>query len=301
MSEQPVFQILDHFDIRPSEIGDGEVSLLCPFHEESSPSLGIELKRGYWNCFGCGAKGDLIEFVARVGKLDRLKAMMLIRKLQGREVRTELAEAREAVRRVHPAEDFRKSWGRFVKVDWEKISEKQPVAAYLIGKRGYSRGTLQAFDVRLTKSQEYPVVFPVVRNEELIGFVRRRIDRQEENKYLYNEGFNAQRGLAYYKAGGGPMLVVEGVLDLMKAAQFGCRHAAALLSWRITRSKAMWLRARGVTEVVCALDNTPTGEEGAELLRQCFPSVYQFRWPGKHRKDIGDLSSVHEFVWGWPA
>lgn len=33
--------------------------LLCPFHEERTPSFSIHLEDGFWHCFGCGKKGGL--------------------------------------------------------------------------------------------------------------------------------------------------------------------------------------------------------------------------------------------------
>lgn len=36
---------------------------LCPFHEDTHPSLSIDLERGLFHCFACGAGGDVIRFV----------------------------------------------------------------------------------------------------------------------------------------------------------------------------------------------------------------------------------------------
>jgi DNA primase len=36
---------------------------LCPFHEDTTPSLTVNPKENLWNCFGCGAGGDVIRFV----------------------------------------------------------------------------------------------------------------------------------------------------------------------------------------------------------------------------------------------
>jgi len=36
----------------------------CPFHEDRHPSL--KLNEDYFYCFGCGAKGDVIDFTARL-------------------------------------------------------------------------------------------------------------------------------------------------------------------------------------------------------------------------------------------
>lgn len=48
---------------RPS--GDGCVTGLCPFHDDSKASFGINLKTGAWECFaGCG-KGDVFNFLMK--------------------------------------------------------------------------------------------------------------------------------------------------------------------------------------------------------------------------------------------
>jgi len=39
---------------------------LCPFHDERSPSLVCNDSRGIYKCFGCGAAGDVIDFVSRI-------------------------------------------------------------------------------------------------------------------------------------------------------------------------------------------------------------------------------------------
>src|ERR1051326_7346354 len=53
-------------------------SLLCPFHRERKPSCKIDLKRNIWHCFGCEAKGNVLEFVARLeGDKNDLRAAAL--------------------------------------------------------------------------------------------------------------------------------------------------------------------------------------------------------------------------------
>jgi len=42
--------------------GSGQGVALCPFHEDNRPSLSIDAQTGLFHCFGCDAKGDVIEF-----------------------------------------------------------------------------------------------------------------------------------------------------------------------------------------------------------------------------------------------
>lgn len=45
----------------------------CPFHEDRNPSL--KLNEDYFYCFGCGAKGDVIDFTARLFGLSGYEAV----------------------------------------------------------------------------------------------------------------------------------------------------------------------------------------------------------------------------------
>ena len=42
----------------------------CPFHEERTPSFSVNPVEGFYYCFGCGAKGDVITFVRETEQLD---------------------------------------------------------------------------------------------------------------------------------------------------------------------------------------------------------------------------------------
>ena len=42
---------------------------LCPFHGEKTPSFNVHGDRGFFHCFGCGAGGDVFEFVQKYDKV----------------------------------------------------------------------------------------------------------------------------------------------------------------------------------------------------------------------------------------
>ena len=46
--------------------------ICCPFHDDRHPSM--KLNRDYFYCFGCGATGDVIDFVARLFGLSSYEA-----------------------------------------------------------------------------------------------------------------------------------------------------------------------------------------------------------------------------------
>jgi len=42
---------------------------LCPFHDDTNPSLSVNPNKNLWQCFGCGAGGDAIRFVELIDKV----------------------------------------------------------------------------------------------------------------------------------------------------------------------------------------------------------------------------------------
>jgi DNA primase len=51
---------------------------VCPFHTEKTPSFHVDPDKGFFHCFGCGAGGDVFEFLERhekVGFVDAVKML----------------------------------------------------------------------------------------------------------------------------------------------------------------------------------------------------------------------------------
>lgn len=78
---------------------------LCPFHNETNPSLKFKENDESWHCFGCGAHGDVIDFVAKVEHVTTQEA---IARLTGGNA-IELSETDRQKRRDWLAEEERKA------------------------------------------------------------------------------------------------------------------------------------------------------------------------------------------------
>ena len=53
-------QVAEHYGLKAGRNG----MACCPFHDDRHPSL--KLNEDYFYCFGCGAKGDVIDFVGKL-------------------------------------------------------------------------------------------------------------------------------------------------------------------------------------------------------------------------------------------
>lgn len=63
-----VIQAAEHYGLQVGKNG----MTCCPFHDDRHPSM--KLNKSYFYCFGCGATGDVIDFVARLFGLSSYEA-----------------------------------------------------------------------------------------------------------------------------------------------------------------------------------------------------------------------------------
>jgi len=64
--------VLKHYGLKADRHG----LIKCPFHEDQEPSLKIYSSTNTFNCFGCGAAGDVIEFIERYEKRGKHEAIL---------------------------------------------------------------------------------------------------------------------------------------------------------------------------------------------------------------------------------
>ena len=66
-------QVLRHYDVEVKRKGSQHQGF-CPLPDhqgkKNSPSFSANLERGIFQCFGCGAKGNVLEFAAMMEKVD---------------------------------------------------------------------------------------------------------------------------------------------------------------------------------------------------------------------------------------
>jgi DNA primase len=63
-----------------------EYTGLCPFHKEKSSSFTVSDEKGFYHCFGCGAHGDIFDFVMQKQNMPFMEAVELLANLLGLEI-----------------------------------------------------------------------------------------------------------------------------------------------------------------------------------------------------------------------
>ncbi len=121
---------------------------LCPFHEERTPSFGIDPVEKLYHCFGCGVGGDVFRFVMETEGLDFGAALESLAERYRVVLERDTEDPRDAARRERRDRllallERTAAW--YVRVLWES-AEAEPAREYLAA-RGLEEGALRAFRV----------------------------------------------------------------------------------------------------------------------------------------------------------
>jgi DNA primase len=129
-------------------VGASEWVGLCPFHEERTPSFGVNPDDKVYHCFGCQASGDAFTFVMETEGLDFTSALETLADRFGVQLETEAEDPAAAARRQR-RERLHALLGRaaayYARYLWES-KEAEPARDYLLG-RGLEERTLHEFRV----------------------------------------------------------------------------------------------------------------------------------------------------------
>lgn len=270
--------------------GDSEFKIVCPFHEDTEPSMVINLDSGIYYCFGCGKSGDAFSFVknlypkrdgvACLRKYFRILKSMKVKQLKYVRHKVHKPSSKQA---LVEAEDY---YFGLKTINW--LKDDSPEREYM-RQRGFLPSSLNACTAKLTYNTSYPLVFPMFDMGVFKGWVcRTTVKRiEEKRKYLYNTGFSRRDTLVGdYNAK--VVVLVEGYMDRLKLIQFGVKHAVAILGWKVTEQQVTKLKGAGVELIISALDNDICGKKGTRYLKKFF-DVVRFKFP-HDVKDPGDLT-----------
>jgi DNA primase len=162
---------------------------LCPFHEERTPSFGIDPTQKVYYCFGCQAGGDVFKFVQETENVDFKGALELLADRCGIELERE-EEDPEAAKRRRGRERLLELLAR-TSAYYERCLWESPEAArardYLQG-RGLGEEILREFHVGYAPSAWDRVLTGSLRG----GFTEAELyatglaQRSQENRRLYD-------------------------------------------------------------------------------------------------------------------
>lgn len=259
--------VLDHYGLFQDGNGqvltDATIMILCPFHEEHTPSCSVSLEREYFFCFGCEEQGDLIRLIAKlegITDLQALRRLVQIRRGIPKDARVMFSAAISS----HSNPQVSRTYFRaLVKPDWEAMPRSY------MRMRGFSPETLRRFDVRINDWAEYETIWPIRENGIFKGYQMRASDDRPV-KYLFSRGLH-KKEVVYgdLRLGSGrPLVMVEGALDRWAVWQNAYKYVASTLNWATSEVQAKKLAAGKPSMYIAAHDNDEPGEEGFALLKR---------------------------------
>ncbi len=193
---------------------------LCPFHQEKTPSFSVNPEEQFYHCFGCGAGGDVINFIMEIDSLSFQESLSLLAERAGLELpggepvdRAEL-KLREAIfaanqltarfynylllkedcaaqarsyleERGYSSEDIADFKLGYAPDSWSSLSK-------FLRKRGFSEEVLLKGGLigRASSGNTYDIfrnriIFPIYNvRGEVLGFGGRALSPEDQPKYL---------------------------------------------------------------------------------------------------------------------
>ena len=275
--------------------GKGQLKGLCPFHNEKTPSFHVNQDRGFYYCFGCGAKGDVFDFLMQTQGIDFGESLRILGQRTGIEVsppnqidlkKRDLYELNKIalkyfrdnlndeiigylLNRKLSQESIDKfeigfaldSWDSFLKYAIAKnISEQELVNAGLIRKNDNNR-TYDYFRNR--------IMFPIKDYlGRVVGFSGRVIDESLPKYLNTNETSIFKKAELLYGLDTAKhairetktAIVVEGFMDAIALQQTGFDNAVAALGANLSMQQAIALKRLDVNLVYLAFDADEAGQ-----------------------------------------
>ena len=284
-----------------------EWSGLCPFHNEKSPSFTVNDDKEFFHCFGCGAHGDVVEFIMRSERMPFIDAVRKLAQEAGLEMPAADPESQEREKHSASLFDVVESACAWFQ---QQLSAPAGTAAreYLLG-RAVSVDSVDRFRIGYAPKGPVNLVKEIGVSAELLieaGLLRRREDGSlremfrdrvifpitdrrgrpvafggrslgdDKPKYLnspssaiFDKG-STLYGLAQSRAAaaqGGRLVVVEGYLDVIACHQAGFPYAVAPLGTAMTVNHLEELWRMVPAPIVC-LDADEAGRRAARTVAE---------------------------------
>lgn len=263
------------------------IMMSCPFHEDNSPSFGINTETGKWNCFSCGRSGKDIKSLSNILNIPELLKLFNY---------TDSSEILNKIENLLNPEIKIKNFDE--SIDYLVPYYKLNYTHEYLNSRGISKSVTEAFNIGYDPIQK-AIAIPVydIRNT-LKGFTYRYLFNPNlRYKHEVDKG-NVLFGEQFIKKG--TITIVEGNMDVLKAYSLGLKNVVALMGTKMTAYHEKTL-LKYADEIILALDNDynkhinwgkiATENIGERLIKNGFTNIKVFNYP-KNIKDIGEMNTI---------
>jgi len=273
----------------------GIYKAICPFHNDTRPSLTVDPKWQNFRCWSCGKKGDVFTFVSEFEKVSFLEARDILARRAGINLEGSPAENVQRIRQLEAVEWAEAEYQKCL-LDTEELGER---ARLYLGQRKLAGPTVRAFGVGFAPAAGDWLVRQATAARKDLGDLREvgLIADRNEGRGFYDRfrdrvifpirdargqtvGFGgrilpdspfAERGPKYYNSSETPLFLKKELLYGLDAAR-NAGAAEGYLAVVEGYTDVMMAHQHGVTHVVATM-GTALNEAQVRQLRRFVPKV----------------------------
>ena len=253
----------------PAPNAVNEVSVSCPFHQDSKPSMSINMDSGLWKCFSCEAGGSVYDFYMDSHGVD-------------------LAAAKSAVDKnellATVADEDIEGWN-------EELLDRPKILKWLKMKRGISEDTVRRFSLGWDGERITIPVRDIARRA--VNVRRYKPNGDGSSKVIsYGAGYGGARLFPIHNLDGKSVILFEGEMDTLLASQLSL--PAVTSTGGAGTWKPSWNKFFFGKRVYICYDVDEQGRKGAakvaKQLSKVAREVHVVELPTEGMPDNGDFT-----------
>lgn len=270
---------------------------VCPFHDDTNPSMSVSREKQIYRCFSCGASGNVFSFIMDYEHISFKETLNLLAtkagiQLKGLKIDTKPDKNQKFyeiydLSNKYFQNNIQTNYGKKAKaylsgreINEEMIKDygiglsldKTDDLVSLLQKKGYDLNTLNQIGLASYDKDLYisRIMFPLKDlNGRIVGFSGRRYDGKKEDKYINTKQTSIfHKGNLLYNYSDSKesvrqknqVIVMEGFMAVIRASTIGVKNAVALMGTAMTKEQADLIK-RLSRNVVLMFDGDDAGRK----------------------------------------
>lgn len=274
---------------------------VCPFHDDTNPSMSVSADKQIYKCFSCGASGNVITFVMDYEKVDFKEALKILAqragitlnqnyikitpnkyekyykmydlalKLYQNNINTSLGEP--AIKYLEDrsiTKDLIKEFQIGLSLDKDSLTK-------ILTKKGYTPAEMEIYGLGNGIHDLYinRIMFPLFdTNNNVVGFSGRIYNHIDSSKYIntketpiFKKGellYNYYRAKEFARLEKN-LILVEGFMDVIRLYSIGIKNVVALMGTALTKEQINLLKRLSHNIYLC-LDGDEAGQKAMNTI-----------------------------------
>ena len=267
---------------------------VCPFHDDTNPSMSVSREKQIYTCFSCHATGNVFTFLMNYEHIDFKEALKYLGDKVGVDTGSvKIAKKSTKFDNLYDAyklslkyyqNNLHSNYGREAKkylasrnIDEETIKEfeiglsldKRDDLTKLLTSKNYDLATLNRIGLTSDNHDIYNnrIMFPLYDiNGRVVGFSGRRYDDIKDNKYVNTKEtpiFKKGEMLYHYHIAREEcrikksVIVMEGFMDVIRASTIGIKNTIALMGTALTKEQINLIKRLSNNIILCLDGDDP--------------------------------------------